>query len=239
MIPARLLDVQHLPYVPGTRLMRALAEKKALATLPDILILTEHEPVITLGRRSRAEDLLVTRQALEEQGIALYPVERGGLATYHGPGQLVAYPVFDLRRLRLGVARFVGRLEEAVLATLWDFELKSATRRTGFPGAWIDKEKIASIGLAVHRGISFHGLALNVDMDLAPFDLFHPCGLTGVRMTSMVRALGRDVSKARLKQRLAYHCASIFKLEFTYWTLTEAWEATCLYAAKNAETALA
>lgn len=239
MIPAHLLDVEHLPYVQGTRLMRALAEKKTLTTLPDILILAEHEPVITLGRRSRAEDLLVTRQALEEQGIALYPVERGGLATYHGPGQLVAYPVFDLKRLRLGVARFVSRLEEAILATLWDFDLQSATRRAGFPGVWIGEEKIASIGLAVRRGISFHGLALNVNLGLAPFDLFHPCGLTGVRMTSMARALGRDVSKARLKQRLAYHCAHIFNLEFTPWSLTEAWEATRPYAAKNAETALA
>lgn len=239
MMPAHLLDVERLPYGQGIELMRALAEQKALAMLPEILILAEHEPVVTLGRRSRGEDLLVPRQTLEERGIGLYPVERGGLITYHGPGQLVAYPVFDLKRLKLGVARFVNRLEEVVLATLRDFDLTAASRRAGFPGVWIGEEKIASIGLAVRRGISFHGLALNVDLDMTPFDLFHPCGLAGVRMTSMARALGSTVDKTCLKLHFINHCLHFFSLKFTPWTLAEAWETARAHAAKNAETAVA
>jgi len=239
MIPAGLLDIEHLPYAQALALMRALVGQKAAGALPELLILTEHEPVITLGRRGRPEDLFVTREALAAQGIGLYPVERGGLATYHGPGQLMAYPVFDLKRLRLGVARFVDRLEEAVLATLRDFGLDTAQRKTGLPGVWIGGEKIASIGLAVRRGVSFHGLALNVDPDLGRFDLFHPCGLAGVRMTSMARVLGARVDLVLVKQQMIHHCLRIFDLQFTPWSLSEAWEAAQDHASKNPEAALA
>ena len=150
----------------------------------------------------------------------MHRIERGGLVTYHGPGQLVAYPIFDIRAMGLGVVDLVTRLEEVILKTLADFNI-TGERKPDYRGVWIDEEKIASIGIAVSHEISFHGLALNYDPDLSHFDLITPCGISGVRMTAMARRLGEKIDPARLRRIMARHFADLFRLTFSEWSLEE------------------
>lgn len=198
--------------------MRTLVDSRRSASWPEVLMLVEHDPVLTLGRRSQDEDLLVSAASLREAGITVHRIERGGLVTYHGPGQLVAYPVFHLRRLGVGVATFVRNLEEVILSTLAEFGI-TGRREMGHPGAWVGTRKIASIGLAVRRGVAFHGLALNYDPDMSHFDLINPCGLNASTMTSMRLELGRPIDPAALRRSLAAHFARIFGLDLIPWTL--------------------
>jgi lipoate-protein ligase B len=221
--PAHLLDLPTLPYGEALALMRGLVAAKVAGDLPEILILLEHEPVLTMGRRSARGDLKVSQACLAERGIDLYRVERGGLITYHGPGQLVAYPLLDLKRLQLGVADLVGRLEAAVLETLAAFGV-TARRIEGQRGVYVGADKIASVGIAVKRSVSYHGLALNCEPNLRHFDLITPCGLTGIRMTSMADLLGRSLPTARVRPVLAQSLAGQFGLALERWDLDSARE---------------
>jgi len=205
-------------------LMLGLVEAKRAGRLtPEVLMLLEHEPVITLGRRAGAGDILAADHLLNRLGMSVHRVQRGGLATYHGPGQNVAYPVFNLAAFKMGVADMVGLLEEVVIAVLADFGLQ-AGRRQGQRGVWIGPAKIGSVGLAVRGGIVFHGVALNRDPDLTHFDLINPCGLTGVRMTAMTKELGGPVDPDRVRDRLQVHFSRLFDLELIPWTLSQAKE---------------
>jgi lipoyl(octanoyl) transferase len=161
----------------------------------DTVLLLEHPPVFTLGRRGGRESLLVSEEMLARHGIPVVQVERGGNITYHGPGQLVVYPIVHLPGLRIGVVDMVDRLEEVMIRTCHDFGV-AAGRNALKRGAWVGMNKIGSIGLAVRRGVSFHGLALNVDPDLQPFGFIQPCGLHGVGVTSIAREAGRPVAAA-------------------------------------------
>lgn len=149
----------------------------------DHLFLVEHPPTITLGRAEKGQNLRAPAKALEEKGFRVIETSRGGQITYHGPGQLVAYPIFQLRKFG-GVKCFVHGLEETMLLCLKELGLK-AQRKEGFPGAWIGEKKIGSIGLHVRKQVSIHGLALNVHTDLSHFSFITPCGLPGVKMTSV------------------------------------------------------
>ena len=221
--PARLLDLPILPYGEALDLMRGLVAAKVAAELPEILILLEHQPVLTMGRRSAEGDLKVSQACLAEQGIGLHRVERGGLLTYHGPGQLVAYPLLDLKRLQLGVADLVGRLETAVLDTLDSFGIRGR-RIEGQRGVYAQEDKIASVGIAVKRSVSYHGLALNCEPNLRHFDLITPCGLAGIRMTSMSELLGQTLSTEAVRPVLAAALASQFDLTLSTWDLIRARE---------------
>jgi lipoate-protein ligase B len=203
--------------------MRNLVPRKRGNDLDDILILTESEPVFTLGRRSEEKnEILVPQTILKDKGILLRKVERGGLITYHGPGQLLAYPVFNVNRMGLTPSRLVHGLESAIMSVLADFGIESE-RIKGRPGVWIDQnQKIASIGVAVRRGISFHGLALNYDPDLTHFDLINPCGFTGIRMTSMAKILGRSVKGVEVRNCMQGHLEELFNLKTEPWTLEQA-----------------
>jgi lipoate-protein ligase B len=152
----------------------------------DAVLFLEHEPVFTLGRRGGRENLRVARAFLEQAGVPLVHVERGGDVTYHGPGQIVAYPVVDLPAAHLKVVAFVEMLEEVMIRTAADWGVP-AGRDPRNRGVWTGGRKLGSVGIAVRRGISFHGLALNVNPDLTPFQWIHPCGLQGVGMTSLAR----------------------------------------------------
>jgi lipoate-protein ligase B len=218
---ALLLDLPVLPYGEALALMRDLVALKVAGDFPEILILVEHRPVLTMGRRSAEEDLKVSRTCLREQGIDFHQVERGGLLTYHGPGQLVAYPLLDLKRLKLGVVDLVGRLEEAILETLAGFGV-TARRIDGQRGVYVEADKIASVGIAVKRSVSYHGLALNCDPDLSHFDLITPCGLTGIRMTSMANQLGQPIGTDLVRPVLAKALASQFGLALETWNLSAA-----------------
>lgn len=176
--------------------------------IPDTLILVEHPDTITTGRSARADNVV------EAGDIPVFPIERGGDVTYHGPGQLVAYPVFLLREAERDLHRYLRGLEESTLRTLADFHI-AGTRRPGLTGVWTADQhtphKLASIGIAVRKWVTMHGLALNVNTDLARFATIHPCGFDASVMTSMARELGHPVDFAAVKTALASHLAAVFE----------------------------
>ena len=215
-----MLNLEIYDYGESLALMRRLVKKKRQDVGPEVLMMLEHNPVLTMGRRSESSDILVSREVLSEKGISVYQVERGGLVTYHGPGQLIGYPVFNLRNMGLGAGDMVHGLEEIVFNTLSEFGI-AAERKEGKRGAWIKEEKIASIGIAIRGGISFHGVALNHDPDLSHFDLINPCGLSGVRMTSISKILGRPVDPDLLRKTMTSHFEREFQLDFTEWSLSQ------------------
>jgi lipoate-protein ligase B len=180
-------------YEEGMKLQDELLEGRIKGVLPDTLILLEHDEAITIGRSGSEEDILVSREMLREMGIGLYFVNRGGKATYHGPGQIVGYPIMDISRFGSDIRRYVGMIEDFIILFLEGMGIEGR-RIDGNIGVWVGDEKIASIGIGVKRWISFHGFSLNVDPDLSRFDLIRPCGMEGVRMTSISKLIGRGVS---------------------------------------------
>jgi lipoate-protein ligase B len=221
MLATRFLDIDHLAYTQALTLMRCLVELKQGSAQPEILMLLEHEPVLTMGRRSDACEIRVSQKYLDTHGIRVHRIERGGLITYHGPGQLVAYVLFDLKRMRLGVSELVQELEAVILDTLSDYGIR-ANRIKDYRGVWVGNEKIASIGIAVRRGISFHGLALNYNPNLLHFEMISPCGLEGVKMTSMSKILQTQIDPGQLRKTMARHFSGHFNLELLPWSLEQA-----------------
>ena len=181
------------PYVPVWRAMQAYTGARGPDT-PDELWLLEHEPVFTLGQAGKWEHVLLPGE------IPVVPVDRGGQVTYHGPGQIVAYPLLDLRRLKLGVRELVCRIEQAIIDTLAEWNVV-AQRRAGAPGVYVGEAKIAALGLRVRRGCTLHGLAFNIAMDLAPFHRINPCGYRGLAVTQLAD-LGGPGSLARVEDVL-------------------------------------
>ncbi len=173
------------------------------------LLLVEHDPpVITLGRKSKPDHVLASEQQLTALGVTVHSVSRGGDVTWHGPGQLAAYPIIPLRRRGLGIGEYLRGLEEAVLRTMRRFGIV-AGRIDGLTGVWAGEEKLAAIGVAVRGGVTCHGLALNVCPDLRGFDLIVPCGIEGKGVASMQRLLGRAVMVDEVKQPLAQELAAV------------------------------
>ena len=170
-------DLGRQPYEPVWRAMQRFTDARDNDT-PDELWLVEHEPVFTLGQAGRPEHVLAAGD------IPVLHVDRGGQVTYHGPGQLVAYPLLDLKRLKVGVREYVRRIEQAVIDTLahWNID---GRRRDGAPGVYVDGAKVAALGIRVRRGCTFHGLAFNIAMDLEPFRRINPCGYAGLEVVAM------------------------------------------------------
>ena len=180
------------PYAEVLELQRATAAARIAGAIPqDVLILVEHPPVITLGRAAREPAHVVATPALlAERGVELFEVERGGDVTFHGPGQLVGYPILDLSRHREDLHWYLRQVEELIIRALVPFGI-AAERHAGLTGVWTDGRKIASIGVHARQWITWHGFALNVTTDLSYFDLMIPCGILGVTMTSVERELHR------------------------------------------------
>ena len=182
-----------VPYADALALQRRVHGEVAAGRRGDTLIVLEHPHVFTLGRRARADDVLADARELAALGVEVHHTDRGGEATYHGPGQLVAYPIIDLRRWGGGPLKYVRALESAIIAALRDFGI--AAESEGRPtGVWTGGRKIAAIGVKVSRRVTMHGFALNVSTDLSYFDHIVACGLPDARATSMRRELGRDIS---------------------------------------------
>jgi lipoyl(octanoyl) transferase len=175
----------------------------------DIVLVTEHPGVFTLGRRGGREHLVVSEEFLASRGTPVIHVERGGEVTYHGRGQLVVYPIIDLRKARLPLTEYVYLLEELMLRLASDCGI-TAVRDGRNHGVWVGGRKLGSVGIAVRHGIAFHGLALNVNPDLQPFSWINPCGLREVEMTSLAIETGADISLDRLVLRLPEHLREIF-----------------------------
>ena len=208
----RVLNLDLEPYDHALELQHRLVAARRDGRVGDTLILLEHPPVITLGRRGNEDNVLVSRQWLAAHGLQVRRVERGGDVTYHGPGQLVGYPIVDLRQHRQDVAWYVHSLEEVLIRTLLDFGVV-AKRLPGNVGVWLDeRRKIASLGVRIESWITYHGFALNVSPDLSHFDLVVPCGLVGKEVTSMEEALGREVEMSDIRSQVAQNFATIFGL---------------------------
>ena len=188
---------------------RCVAAKRDGRLVNDLMFLLEHPPVFTVGRNGGRENLQVSEAFLRQAGVDVLPSERGGNITYHGPGQIVGYPVIDLFRARLAVKDYVSMLEEVMIAVAEEWGV-AAGRDPRNPGVWVDGAKAGSIGLCLRHGLAFHGFALNVNNDLGPFEWIHPCGLTGVPMTSLRRASGREIPMDALRVAVWQKAAAIF-----------------------------
>ena len=185
-------DLGQRAYGEVLELQRALCRQRIAGEIAeDILLLVEHDPVVTLGRATRAGSLRLPRSELERRGVDVFEVERGGDVTFHGPGQLVGYPVVDLRKHREDLHWYLRRLEEGLITGLGRLGIAAETN-PGLTGVWTGGRKITSIGIHVKQWVTFHGFALNVSTDLSYFDLIVPCGIKDVIMTSVSRELGRD-----------------------------------------------
>ncbi|MHC4617773.1 MAG: lipoyl(octanoyl) transferase LipB [Planctomycetota bacterium] len=184
------------------RLQHQLHLKRRLGRIPDTVLIVEHPPVITLGARATANRLVADRDELAKRGLDLVQIRRGGGTTAHNPGQVVFYPILNLRHLGLGITEYIRKLEAIGAELLARRGLDSQSRK-GFPGLWVDTRKIASIGVRVSRGVSCHGMAINVQNDLGIFDLLIPCGLDGVEMTSVLKETGRRHPMDTVKNTLA------------------------------------
>ena len=197
-----------------------VAAKKERIIATDVVLLLEHAPVLTLGRRGGLDDLTVSEGFLERAGISIIQVERGGNITFHGPGQLVMYPIIDLKRAKLKVVDYVENLEEVMIRTAADWGIK-AERNPLNRGVWVDDKKLGSIGIAIRRGISFHGAAFNVNTLLRHFSWINPCGLQDIRMTSMEKELSRKVSVNQVRGTLKHHIEAVFGVELVATGLSE------------------
>jgi lipoate-protein ligase B len=195
-----------IPYREGLELQETLRSRRQAGELPDLLLVLEHPPVYTKGKRTEPGDLPMGEDWYRAQGIDVCETDRGGRVTYHGPGQLVGYPIMAVDR----VADFVHAMERAMVAALADEGVAAEPRDTPFTGVWAGDRKIGSIGVRVREGVSMHGLAVNVDNDLQPFDWIVPCGIDHVRMTSVSRETGRAGSLPCFRKRMAYRFAEAF-----------------------------
>ena len=215
---AWLVSLGLIPYGPAWDLQRRIVAARKAGALPDVLLLCEHPHVITLGRNGRNENLLASEHVLRQMGVEFHATDRGGDITYHGPGQLVAYPILNLAEIRRDLVWYVRQLEEIMIRASGDFGV-AAERRTGRTGIWVPiadggEEKLGAIGVHVSRWITSHGLAYNVTSDLRYFDLIVPCGISGSRATSLERILGRRIDVAKAGAHIAQHAGECFSRDF-------------------------
>ena len=211
--PGYLLDLPVTGYRESHKLQLSVVEARRSGRLNrDVVIMLEHAPVFTLGRRGGNENLLVPQAHLKARGIDIVPIERGGDITYHGPGQLVVYVLMRIKDRGIGVADFVAHLENAMARTVahWDIFAQGDTNNRG---AWIGQRKLGSVGITVRRGITFHGLALNVITDMTPFQWINPCGIKECSMTSMAHEVGGGVEMPAVRRQMAGHLSELFNME--------------------------
>ncbi|MEQ9618869.1 MAG: lipoyl(octanoyl) transferase LipB [Deltaproteobacteria bacterium] len=175
------------------------------------LLLLQHFPVITDGRFGRGGNFLLPEEEIKKKGVRVYRTDRGGDVTFHGPGQLVAYPIINLREFTLGAKSYVRALEETLILLLSEYGI-GGERRQGYPGVWTEGSKVASIGVSVKNGITMHGCALNVNTDLGYFSLIVPCGIEGAEVTSMKNLLGRDFDMKAVSDRFVRCFCRVFKV---------------------------
>ena len=233
-----VLQLGTIDYATGLRLQQKLVDLRKEGRIGDVLLLLEHTPVITLGRNAKSANVLASPQALAEKGVELFDCDRGGDVTFHGPGQIVGYPIFDLRgfpaedgkRKTLGVIEYVRRVEEVLIRTCADFRIP-AERVAGLTGVWTPQPetptspaqaKIAAIGVHISRGVTSHGFALNGNTDLRFFDLIIPCGIVSKPVTSMQKELGHAVSLPEVAQSITRNFGTVFRSQILWLETLEA-----------------
>ena len=220
-IEAIHLSLGHADYADTYRLQHRLHSLRSQGRIADTVLTVEHDPVFTIGRSGSAKNILVPHVLLEEKGISVYEIERGGDITYHGPGQLVVYPIVDLRDHGRDIKRYISNLEQSVIDFLSEIGI-TAGRRPGFPGVWVDTQKIASVGVYVRHWVTRHGLALNVSVNKAHFGMINPCGLE-IEIVSINELIDREVTLEEGASRLLANMEQLFGWHFVegnpqrYW----------------------
>ena len=211
-----MIDFGFISYGPACDLQREVVAARKLGLIPDVLLLCEHPHVITLGRNGKRENLRASKFLLAQMNVEFHPTDRGGDITYHGPGQIVGYPVVDLTEHRRDVRWYVGQLEEVMMRATTDFGVVTK-RIEGQHGVWVDtpsgEEKLAALGVHVSRWVTSHGFAYNVSTDLRFFDLIVPCGIAGKRATSLERIFGRAVNADDARSCLVAQFGEVFDRE--------------------------
>ncbi len=210
MRKCELHDFGRLDYSRALEVQRDLVEKRKRGLIPDQLLFVDHPHVITLGRNGSMSNLLATEEVLERAGIQFFPTDRGGDITYHGPGQIVGYPIFDLREWKRDVVAYVRGIEQSIIDALAEFGI-TAERLAGCTGVWVDGRKVAAIGVHISRWVTSHGFALNHTTDLSYFQYIIPCGLT--RPVTSTEQLGARASRAEIIAALAREFARNFQFE--------------------------
>jgi lipoyl(octanoyl) transferase len=203
-------DLGRINYAEAFELQRALVDQRKRGEIPDQFLIVEHPHTITLGRNGHMENLLARAEILERGGVAFHETDRGGDITYHGPGQIVGYPIVDLREWKRDVVAYVRAIEQVIIDALADFGLK-AGRVQGMTGVWVDDAKIAAIGVHISRWVTSHGFALNANTDLSYFQYIVPCGL--VKPVTSMAALGAGTARENVIARLAYHFGRVFECD--------------------------
>jgi len=213
-----ILQLGTVDYATGLRLQEKLVALRKEGRIGDVVLILEHAPVITLGRNAQAKNILASPELLAQRGVEVFECDRGGDVTFHGPGQLVAYPIFDLRgfpsdipaRKSLGVVEYVRRLEEVLIRTCADFQIP-AKRIPGLTGVWTESDrKIAALGVHISRGVTSHGIALNVNTDLTFFNLIIPCGIESKPVTSMAKELAHEIPLQDVAHSLSRNFGGVF-----------------------------
>lgn len=233
-----IVQLAAVDYATGLKLQQKLVELRKRSRIGDVLLLLEHTPVITLGRNAKAANILAPPELLAQRGVEIFECDRGGDVTFHGPGQLVGYPIFDLRgfpaedgnRKTLGVIEYVRRLEEVLIRTCADFRIPTE-RVPGLTGAWTTsavagtdapQAKIAAIGVHISRSVTSHGFALNVNPDLSFFDLIVPCGITSKPVTSMQKEVNRELPLDDVTHSVARQFGAVFHSQILWLETLEA-----------------
>ena len=218
---AWILNLDTVPYEEAFDLQKKLVEQRIQDKINDTLILLEHPPVFTVTRKDTIKNILVSPDTLKEKGIAVCKTNRGGDITYHGFGQLVGYPIMDLKEHGKDLHQYIRNIEEMIIHLLMDFGI-SAHRDKQHPGVWVEEEKIAAIGISVRSSwITMHGFSLNINPDLDHYSLIVPCGITDRGVTSLSKLLGRSISHKDVRQKLIHHYEEVFNVSTRKTTLEE------------------
>ncbi|HYU21763.1 MAG TPA: lipoyl(octanoyl) transferase LipB [Candidatus Dormibacteraeota bacterium] len=206
------VDLGLLGYTQAYALQKRVVAARKTGAIEDVLLLCEHEHVITLGRNGKLENLLASERVLRQKGVEFHATDRGGDITYHGPGQIVGYPILNLGAIRRDIVWYVRTLEEAMIRATAEFGI-SAEREPGRTGVWVQAGKLAAIGVHISRWVSSHGFAYNVSTDLRNFDLIVPCGMADRQATSLEKLLGRSVQERDVAPRITRHLGALLGLE--------------------------
>lgn len=216
-----LLNLELVPYDEALALQHRIVEARKAGQLDDVLILLEHPPVITLGRQADESNIIAAPDFLDALGIQVRRVERGGDVTYHGPGQLMGYPILNLRNHRKDVGWYIRSLEQVAVGALAEFGIEAEPRTGRETGVWVGSNKIVAIGARIEEWVSYHGFALYVDPIMSHFDLIVPCGLRDKGVTSMRQLLGQPVEMQAVREAVARQFAGVFGVELQPVTLAE------------------
>lgn len=216
----QVINLGRQPYRPAWRYQKELHTRRHDGDIPHTLVFVEHEPVYTLGKGADRSHITMEPEVRERQNIDVVEIGRGGDVTYHGPGQLVGYPIFDLRKMKKDVRWYVRSLEEVIIQTL-DHHGREVTRRDGYPGVWVGKDKVCAIGVRIARWVTLHGFALNIRPNFRHFDGIVPCGITDGGVTSLGRLLDESPSLSEVMTTVVTCIRDVFGLPEPSWRETE------------------